>query len=313
MAIAEAHRPVVAGVGISHPDRVLFPAAGATKLDLARYYEALADWIVPHVRGRPLTLVRCPTGVGASSSAGRKAPECVFMRHGKAWGPAALRRVRIREKTKVGEYLVADTIAGVVSLVQMDVLEIHTWNATVDRVEQPDRVVLDLDPGERVGWPAVVDAGRLVRDLLGALGLVSFVKTTGGRGLHVVVPLTPRADWTECLAFARACADAFVRREPERFTTRFARAGREDKILIDYLRNNRTNTSIAAFSTRAKPDAPVSVPLAWDELHPARLPGRFTLRTVPARLARRRADPWHDYWRSRQTVPRGAIAALERL
>jgi len=306
-------RPTVAGIGISHPDRILFPGAKVSKLDLARYYEQVADWIVPHVVDRPLTLVRCPTGVRGNYPASTKSPDCFFMKHSKVWAPSSLRRVRIREKTKIGEYLIADTLAGVVGLVQMDVLEIHTWNSKCARVEQPDRIVIDLDPGQEVEWPAVVRAGRLVRELLSAMELDAFVKTTGGRGLHVVVPLVPKANWSECLEFARAFAAMVVRRTPALFTDQFAKVGRERKILIDYLRNNRTNTSIAAYSTRAKPDAPVSVPLAWTELSPAKPPDRFTVATVPQRLERLRTDPWKQYWKTRQQMPRGAVRALETL
>jgi bifunctional non-homologous end joining protein LigD len=304
-------RPEVAGVGISHPDRILFPAARATKLDLARYYESIADWVLPHLVDRPLTLVLCPTGVPPSGAT--KGVDCIFMKHAKAWGPAQLRRERIREKTKTGEYLIVDTLPALVALVQMDVLEIHTWNSRFARVEQPDRIVVDLDPGERVGWPEVVAAAKLVRQLLSALDLDSFVKTTGGRGLHVVVPIAPAADWSACLDFARAFAQAVVRKRPDVFTERFAKVGREGKILIDYLRNNRTNTSIAAFSTRAKPPGPVSVPLTWTELSSRRPPDRFTLRTVPARLAKLKADPWKAYWTCRQRLPRQAVSALESL
>ena len=304
-------RETVAGVSISHPDRVLFPAARTTKLDLAKYYEAIADRILPHLVDRPLTLVHCPKGVPPSGA--RKGIDCVFMKHAKVWGPAPIRRERIREKTKTGEYLIVDTLPALIGLVQMDVLEVHTWNSRCTRVEQPDRIVIDLDPGADVGWPAVASAAKLVRRLLEVLELVSFVKTTGGRGLHVVVPITPRADWAECLDFARAFAQALVRRQPALFTERFAKAGREDKILVDYLRNNRTNTSIAAFSTRAKPDAPISVPLAWTELSAGRTPDRFTIATVPGRLAKLKADPWKDYWRCRQRLPQRAVRALESL
>ena len=302
---------MVAGVGISHPERVMFPTAQITKLDLARYYESIADWILPHLVDRPLTLVRCPVGVRAG--AGRRTDDCFFMKHSKVWAPPAIRRVRIREKTKIGEYLIADSVAAVVGLVQMDVLELHTWNARFADVERPDRIVIDLDPGEGIEWPAVVSAARLVRELLGALELDSFVKTTGGRGLHVVVPLAAAAGWAACLDFARAFARSLVRRRPDRFTERFGKAGRHDKILVDYLRNNRTNTSVAAYSTRARPDAPVAVPLAWTELSPARTPDRFTVRTVPDRLRRLRVDPWKAYWRSRQRIPARAVAALERM
>jgi bifunctional non-homologous end joining protein LigD len=299
-----AARPVVAGVGISHADRLVFPAARLTKLDVARYYAGIGGWIVPHLEDRPLTLVRCPEGA---------AGPCFYMKHAKVWAPEPLRRVRIREKTKIGEYLIADSVSAAVGLVQMGILEIHTWNCRFARVEQPDRIVIDLDPGARVTWPRVIAAARVVRELLDTLGLASFVKTTGGRGLHVVVPLTPRDDWSQCLAFARAIADALVRHGPGEFTARFAKAGREDAILVDYLRNNRTNTSIAAYSTRSTRDAPVSVPIAWTELSAAREPGRFTACTVPHRLARLRRDPWAEYWTTKQTIPRGAIAALERL
>ena len=203
-------RVTIAGIGLSHPDRVLFPAAAATKLDLALYYESIADWILPDLVDRPLTLVHCPRGVPAGGV--RKGIDCVFMKHAKAWGPGAIRRVRIREQTKVGEYLIVDSLPALIGLAQMNVLEIHTWNSRFRHVEQPDRLVIDLDPGPDVGWPAVVNAARLVRNLLGVLELESFVKTTGGRGLHVVVPLRRRADWTECLEFARAFAQSLVRR-----------------------------------------------------------------------------------------------------
>jgi bifunctional non-homologous end joining protein LigD len=299
---AHVDRPAdVSGVRITHPDRVMYPETVISKVDLARYYERIADWMVPHVNGRPLTLVRCPTGLAAA---------CFYMKHSKVWAPPALHRVDIQEKTKVGEYLVADSGPALVSLVQMDVLEIHTWNSRISSVEQPDRLVLDIDPGPEITWPEIIGAARLVRRVLETVGLDSFVKTTGGRGLHVVVPLQPRADWSECLALSRGIAETIVAHDPERYTTRFAKAGRERKILIDYLRNNRTNTSVAAFSTRAKPHAPVSMPLSWTMLTSRVTPDAFTVKTVPARLARLRRDPWADYWTCRQRVTRAMTKAF---
>jgi bifunctional non-homologous end joining protein LigD len=235
------------------------------------------------------------------------------MKHSKLWAPVALRRVRIREKTKVGDYLVADTAAAIVSLVQMGIVEIHTWNSVCTDLERPNRVVLDIDPGADVGWKAVVDAARLIRDLLLVMDLRSFVKTTGGRGLHVVVPLRPRADWRECLAFAKAVAEVLVRRDPSTFTMQFKKEGRDDKILIDYLRNNRTNTSVAAYSPRARVGAPVSTPLAWTELSASRPPDRYTLLTIRNRLARLSDDPWRDYYEANQRLPRAAVDALNRM
>jgi bifunctional non-homologous end joining protein LigD len=297
-------RLLIADVSISHPDRVMFPDCQLTKADIARFYERIADWIVPHVEGRPLTLVRCPQGLSG---------DCFFMKHSKVWAPPALRRVSIQEKTKVGDYLIADTPAAIVSLVQMDVLEIHTWNTCIDNVELPDRVVFDIDPGSQVPWTRVVESARLVRRMLETMGLESFPKTTGGKGLHVVVPLIPRANWKECLDFSRALAEAIERHAPDQYTTAFAKAGRERKILVDYLRNNRTNTSVAAFSTRARKGAPISMPIRWEELASSLKPAAWTIRTAERRLSALRRDPWRDYWKTKQRLPAHAVAALARI
>src|SRR4030095_17005505 len=176
---------------ISHHDRVVYPDPPMTKLDIARYYESIEKWVVPHVQRRPLSLLVCSEVISAG---------CFYMKHSKLWAPPALRRVRIQEKTKVGDYLIADNLAGIVGLVQMGVLEIHGWNAVFEDIERPNRIIFDLDPGEEAPSTDVVRAARLVRSSLEALDLESWVKTTGGRGLHVVVPLTPRADWADCLA-----------------------------------------------------------------------------------------------------------------
>jgi bifunctional non-homologous end joining protein LigD len=291
----------VRGVRISHPERLIYPELGISKIQLARYYEQIADWIVPHVEGRPLTLVHCPAGLAAP---------CSYLKHAKQWGPSALRRVKIQEKTKVGEYLVADSIGAVISLAQMGIVEIHTWNSTTDNLERPDRIVWDLDPGPDVSWKPIAAAARLVRDVLKTLGLASWVKTTGGRGLHVVVPLKPSRDWSECLEFSRAVAEAIERSDSRAYTTAFAKTGRERKILIDYLRNNRTNTSVSAFSPRARPGALVSMPIDWKELTAG--PAQWTLMTVLRRL-KRRSDPWADYWSARQRLTNTSLAALRRL
>jgi DNA ligase D-like protein (predicted polymerase) len=187
MSATASDEPVVAGIRLSHPDRLIYPDLELSKVQLARYYENIEEWILPHIRGRPLTLIHCPAGIGGP---------CAFMRHGKAWGPSALRRVRIPEKTKVGEYLVADSISAVVALAQMGVVEIHTWNSTTDDIERPNRIVWDLDPGPEVAWKHTVATARLLRDVLKTLSLASWVKTTGGRGLHVVVPIEPSLDWS---------------------------------------------------------------------------------------------------------------------
>jgi bifunctional non-homologous end joining protein LigD len=272
---------------------------GLTKLELARYYEAIGPFMLPHVAGRPLTLVRWAEG-RATDKGG------LYLRHAKAWGPAALRRVKIREKAKTGEYLVADTVAALVALAQMDVVEVHTWSSRVDEdVERPDRLVLDLDPALDVPWREVVRAARLVRDRLRALGLESFPKTTGGKGLHVVVPLAPADDWGTCFAFTRAFARLLVREDPKRFVDAVPKRARGGKILIDYLRNSRGNTSVAAFSTRARAGAPVSVPVGWDELSDDPSGRVFTTTDALARVRRTKKDPWEAYCRLAQRLPRG--------
>ena len=296
-----ARDTVVCGVTITHPDRVLYAKPAITKLDLARYYEAIASSMVPHVAGRPLTLVRCPDGMRGT---------CFYMKHSKVWAPEPLRRVQIQEKTKRGEYLIADDAAGIVALVQMGVLEIHTWNTRIDDVERPDRLVIDLDPGEDVSWAQVIDAAKLVRKALAALDLESYCKTTGGRGLHVVTPIVPHADWSECLEFSRLLSEAIERIDPDRYTTEYAKRGRRAKILLDYLRNNRTNTSIAAYSTRARDGAPVSVPIGWDELRTSLSPASFTVETVTQRLSRLKAEPWRGYAESRQKLTQQRLRAV---
>jgi bifunctional non-homologous end joining protein LigD len=301
---ASASNAIVRGIAITHPDRVMYDEPRITKLDVARYYDVVAPAMMPHVDGRPLTLVRCGEGMRGG---------CSYMKHSKVWSPPALTRIRIPEKTKTGEYLVIESPEAIVALAQMDILEIHTWNTCKDHVEFPDRVVIDFDPGAQVPWRVVIESARRLRKLLHTLDLESFVKTTGGKGLHLVIPLVPRQDWKACLEFARAIAAALERHDPERFTLKFGKSGREKRILIDYLRNNRTNTSIAAFSTRAREGAPVSVPIAWTELKESLDPRSFTLESVPRRLQRQRKDAWADYFKVRQRLTTAMTRALEAI
>jgi bifunctional non-homologous end joining protein LigD len=284
------------GITISHPERVIYADLGLTKLDVARYYGEVAPAMVPHVRDRPLTLLRCGGAIAYDADKGG----CVMLRHGKAWGPPQLRRVKIRELRKTGEYLVADTPEALVALAQMGIVEVHTWNASAATPYVHDRVVFDFDPGPEVAWREVVAAARLVRDMLADQKLRSFLKTTGGKGLHVVVPIA-RTDGAACLAFSQAVAAALVETNPRRFTTNVPKAGREKQILVDALRNGRANTAVAAFSLRARRGAPVSMPLDWDELTARLDPARFDIRTAVARSRER--DPWSGYWTCRQKLP----------
>lgn len=278
---------------MTHPERVLFPASGLTKRALAEFYLGIADFILPHLKGRPTSLVRCPEGVGHP---------CFYQKHGTDTAPRELRRVRIQEKKKAGDYLVVDDEAGLVALAQLSILEIHTWNCHDDTLEQPDRIVLDLDPAPGLPWSRVVDGALLLREELQAVNLKSFVKTTGGKGLHVVVPLDRGPSWGETLAFSRSLAERIAAERPREYLAEMSKALRVGRIYIDYLRNQRGATSVCAYSTRARPEASVSVPLHWDELQEGKQP-LFTVATLPKRLQELRQDPWKGYDRLKQRLP----------
>jgi bifunctional non-homologous end joining protein LigD len=224
--------------------------------------------------------------------------------------PETLGRITITEKSGADTYIVIENVAGLVALVQMGVLEIHPWGSTVKKLETPDRVTFDLDPDAGLPWPRVAEAALEMREALGGLGLESFVKTTGGKGLHVVVPLVPRLGWAEVETFSRNLAGAVAARAPARYTTHAAKSARAGRIYIDYLRNSRGATAIGAYSPRARPGVPVSTPLFWEEIERGVRPEEFTVRTVPQRLATLGADPWAGIGGLRQSVTTGTRRKL---
>jgi bifunctional non-homologous end joining protein LigD len=285
---------VFGGVPLTHPDRILWEDKGLTKQGLAEFYDEIADWILPHVIYRPLALVRCPSGVEKG---------CFFQKHSWAGLSDFIRRDTVRDEQGEEEVLFVENVSGVIALVQAGVLEIHPWGARIGDVDRPDRIVMDLDPGEGVAWPQVIEAAREVRERLRAVGLASFVKTTGGKGLHVVLPLTPGAGWDEVKAFARSLSESMEADHPQRYISTAAKKARRGLIYVDYLRNGRGATAIAAYSTRARPGAPVAVPLAWDELSSALKPNQFTVENLPARLQRLRKDPWAELFKIKQRLP----------
>ncbi|MBL9125150.1 MAG: non-homologous end-joining DNA ligase [Planctomycetaceae bacterium] len=291
----------IAGVRLSSPERIVFAEQGLTKRDLAEYYVAIADWILPHLVGRPLALLRCPRGQGKG---------CFYQKHPGAGAPSTLDRVPIDEKRKRVEYAVVNDLAGLVSLVQMGVLEIHPWGSRVDKLEYPDRLIFDLDPDPAVPWPEVVRAARELRELLAELQLEAFLKTTGGKGLHVVVPIERRVEWPVAKQFTREVVQAMIRRRPGRYTANLLKAERRGKIFLDYLRNDRGATAIAAYSTRARPKAPVATPITWDELGPRLHADHFDTARIIRRLAALTRDPWQDFRSTRQGL---TVAAIKRL
>ena len=280
------------GVRLTHPDRILYPGTALTKLDVARYYAGIQNWILPELSRRLLTLVRSP-------AAGMKT---FYQKHIGDEAPEAIKRFNIDGQEEPEIYPYIEDLPGLIGLVQMGVLEIHPWGSRVNKLETPDRVTMDLDPDEGLPWQRVTEAAIDVRDALAGIGLKSFAKTTGGKGLHVVIPLTPKLDWDEVKAFAKWVADSFVAQRPQDFTANMAKRARHDRIYIDYLRNGRGATAVGAYTPRARPGAPVSTPISWAEVEQGVRPDEFTVETVPQRLSSLAGDPWAEIGKIRQTI-----------
>ncbi len=291
------------GVRLTHPDRVYYPDLGFTKLDLALYYVSIADAVLPLLEGRVLTLVRVPDGLGGES---------FYQKHAGFWTPPQVRRIPMPGETE--EYLYVDSVPGLVALAQSGILEIHPWNSRVAHLEQPDQVIFDLDPDVALPFSRVAAGARRVRAFLADLGLESFVKTTGGKGLHVCVPLTPERGWEELEEFTRAVALRLARDEPESFTANMAKTQRKGRIYVDYLRNVRGANAVGAYSTRAREGAPVSLPVAWEELDRLSGPTDFTVAETPLRVldfgSGRSSDPWSRYLQLKQRVPESLTRSL---
>jgi bifunctional non-homologous end joining protein LigD len=286
----KATNATVGAITLSHPDRVYWEDAGITKRDLADYYKDVWTWMAPHVVGRPIALLRCPEGASG---------QCFFQKHAAA-GISTEHLHLIPEK---GDKIISiDNLSGLLSLVQAGVLEVHTRGTTVDDRENADRLVFDLDPGPGTGWKDVVAAARDVHERLDALKLRNFVKTSGGKGLHVVLPIAP-APWAKAKEFAEALARAMAADDPGRYVATATKSKRKNRIFIDYLRNSREATAVAPYSTRARPGAAVSTPIAWSELGSLQSADQYTVQNIRARLSRLRQDPWAGIGRVRQKLP----------
>jgi len=297
-----AEKNAVHGIRISHPERLIWPSLKITKLGLARYYDGVGERIVPQLARRPLTLVRCPDGAEK---------KCFYQRHlAMGASPGEVKTFK-RERSSKGFYIYIDSHSALLTLVQNGAVELHTWGATGPDVQHPDRITLDLDPDENLPWAKLVQATRTTRSVVEALQLRSFLKTTGGKGLHVVIPIQPKLGWPEVKEFSRLIAEFLVRAEPKLFIANVSKERRTQKVFVDYLRNSETASAVAAFSARARPGARVSVPLAWDELIADEdLRPQFTVYTVPQRLAALKKDPWADYAKTRQHITAAMWRAL---
>jgi bifunctional non-homologous end joining protein LigD len=290
-------------VTLTHPERILYPDAGISKGELADYFTAVAAWLLPDLIGRPLSLVRCPDGVGAG---------CFYQKHAHDLPQEGLARVPVREENgRQQQYVAVVSFEGVLNLLQAGVIELHTWGSHATALARPDRLVFDLDPHEGLAFTEVIRAAQEVRARLADLGLDSFVKTTGGKGLHVVAPLLPEQDWEAAKAFSRALAGQMATSAPGRYVVQSSKAQREGRIFIDYLRNTRGATVITPYGARARPQATVATPLAWEELDDHGLrPQQFTVRTVPARLQEWPRDPWAAYFTTQQALTADRLAAV---
>ena len=292
------------GFKLTNLDKVLYPEQGITKGQLIAYLAVVADWMLPHVAERPLTIVRCPDG--------RKKP-CFFQKHILKGSPSPIHRVPITDSNgEVDDYMRVNDMPGLVGLAQMGTLEIHTWGAHADNVERPDVMVFDLDPDEGLAWDKVALAAIELRKRLGELGLTSFVKTTGGKGLHVVVPIKRGLDWDELKELTKLVAEAMEIEAPDRFTTNMAKRARKGKNFVDYLRNARNATFIAPYSPRARDGATVAVPITWEELAKGVDPLSFTTLTVPKRLGQLAEDPWKDMATTKQAITAAMWKAVRR-
>ena len=277
-------------VVLTHPERELWP--GVTKQDLADYWRAVAPLALPGIAGRPLAILRCPSGVGGAQ---------FFQKHGAKGLPR-----QIRAEIAEGEpYLAIDDVDGLIAMAQISAIELHTWGASERDPTRPDRIVFDLDPGEGVAYGTVVEAALLLRERLKALKLVSFCRTTGGHGLHVVTPLSRPTTWAQARNFSKGMAEALSHEAPQRFVSTVSKEARRGRILIDWLRNGLGATAVASYSPRAREGATVAAPLAWAEVTPKLDPRAFTIRTMPARLAHRGAEAWAGYDKAAQGLPDG--------
>lgn len=280
----------VGAINLTHPDRVYWEDAGVTKRELAQYYKSVWKWMAPHVVGRPISLLRCPEGA---------AGQCFFQKHASA----GISTEHLHEVSEKGEKIISvDDLDGLVSLVQAGVLEVHTRGSTIEHLAKADRLVFDLDPGPGTGWQDVVAAARDVRARLADLKLKCFLKTSGGKGLHVVLPIAP-TPWETAKEFTQALAGAMAADEPDRYVATATKSKRNKRIFIDYLRNSREATAVAPYSTRARPGAAVSMPIDWSELGRLKSADQYTVLNAIGRLKRLRKDPWAGIGRLKQKLP----------
>jgi bifunctional non-homologous end joining protein LigD len=278
---------------LSHADKLLYPDVNITKLELASYYITIAKWILPHILKRPLTLLRCPNG---------QKKKCFYQRH-LTTATENLYAITLPDKTNKPEpYLYIKDTSGLMALIQLGVLEIHPWASQIDKIEKPNFIIFDLDPGLHVEWRSVIEAAFFIKDHLQKLNLKSFVKTTGSKGLHVTVPIKRLYNWDKVKVFAHTFVKYLAMQNPQLIVANMSKTKRKGKIFVDYLRNQYGASGIAPYSTRIKENAAVATPLAWTELNVRIKSDTFTIRNLPQRLAKLKHDPWADFYLLKQKL-----------
>lgn len=287
----KAQRPALR---FTSPNKILFSAKKISKTDLADYYTSVQKWILPYIVKRPLTLVRCPQGADQ---------HCFYQKHLSENPFEKIFPVRIKDKNGISDYLYIKDLNGLLSLVQLNVLEIHPWGCRIDQIEKPDSIIFDLDPAPEIAYKVLIDAAFFIQQQLADTALQSFVKTTGGKGLHIIVPIKRLYSWEDIKIFSENFVNFIVSERPNEFIGTMSKAKRQGKIFIDHLRNRRGATAVAPYSTRAKPTATVSTPLTWDELKYLKKIDFYHIHNVLKRIAELKDDPWSNFLNLHQTIP----------
>jgi bifunctional non-homologous end joining protein LigD len=287
------NKPLKSSFKITHPEKIVYPEDHITKEELLNYYDFISPLMLPYVKNRALTLLRCPDNYN----------QCFYQRHFNKTTSKGLKAVAIESKGENEDYIYLSDKQGLLSLVQFGALEIHPWASTVDRIEQPDWITLDLDPADDVPWKKVVAAAFDIKNHLAQYQLTSFVKTTGGKGLHVVIPLKPKYDWDEIKNFTHVFVTYMEQLNPKEYISKMSKSARVGKIFIDYLRNLRSATAISVYSTRARLHAPISTPIDWDELSDDKCDTDFHIKNIVHRIQTQKSDPWKDFLKMQQVLP----------
>lgn len=297
----EKLKKTLSKITISHPDKIIAGSKNVTKIELIEYYQKISDRLLPHIIERPIMILRCP---------GKLPKNCFYQKHTMPGTSKYIHQIEITEKNSKGYYLMIKDELGLISLIQSGAVELHPWGSRINNIEKPDIITFDLDPDPNVPWSKVTEAAKLIQQKLAHLDLQSFIKLSGGKGLHIVIPIVPVLEWSEIKEFTRAFAQYIVQLSPFDFIATASKDKRGNKIFIDYLRNDRGSTSVAVYSTRAKINIPISTPIRWNELSKIKSAQEFNIKNIQNRLSKQKKDPWEDFFKVKQRLSKQLIKAF---